>query len=204
MTDSDKESETQRLGRAGEDLLFRDARTQNGFLDRPVPVELLHELYELMKWAPTSANTNPARIVFVTSPEAKARLEPCVIEGNLEKLRSAPVTAIIGYDLEFWEHMPRLFPHREWKPLFEKNEALAQMTAFRNGTLQGGYFILAARAVGLDCGPLSGFDNAAVDKEFFAGTHIKSNFLCNLRYGDKSKMFDRTPPFDFDEICQVI
>ncbi len=187
----------------GRDLLFREARTQNGFLDRAVPGELLRELYDLMKWAPTSANCNPVRIVFVTSAAAKTRLEACVFEGNIEKTHSAPVTAIIGYDLEFWEHLDRLFPHREMKPLFEKNEIFAQVTAFRNGTLQGAYFILAARAVGLQCGPLSGFDNSAVDKEFFAGTHIKSNFLCNLGYGDKSKLFERSPRFEFDEVCQV-
>jgi len=192
------------LGVPGEDLLFRKARTQNGFLDRPVATEELQKLYDLMKWAPTSANCNPIRLVFLTTPEAKTRLVSCVFEGNIAKLRTAPVTVVIGYDLEFWEHLPRLFPHRDMKPLFEKNEVFSQVTAFRNGSLQGGYFILAARAIGLDCGPLSGFDNAAVDKEFFAGTHIKSNFLCNLGYGDESKLFDRSPRFDFEEICQVL
>ncbi len=200
-----EKDEKRTLGEAGRNLLFREARTQNGFLDRPVPMDSLKQLYELMKWAPTSSNSNPVRLVFLTTPEARARLEPCVFEGNVGKLRSAPVTAIIGYDLEFWDHLPRLFPHNpEMKRRLEKNEPFAQVTAFRNGSLQGGYFILAARAVGLDCGPMSGFDNAAVDKEFFAGTHIKSNFLCNLGYGDESKLFERQPRFDFEEICQVL
>ena len=192
------------IDKTAEDLLFYEARTQNGFLDEPVPEEQLRKLYDLMKWAPTSANCNPVRLVFVTTPDAKSRLEPCVFEGNREKVRSAPVTAIVGYDLEFWEHLPRLFPHKDIKAVFEKNETAAQVAAFRNGSLQGGYFILAARAAGLDCGPLSGFDNAAVDKEFFAGTHIKSNFLCNLGYGDASKLFDRSPRFEFEEICQIL
>ena len=198
------EMERAQLGEAGEDLLFRKARTQNNFLDLPIENDRLRKLYDLMKWAPTSSNCNPIRIVFLTTPEAKSRLEPCVFEGNIEKVRAAPVTAVLGHDQEFWEHLPRLFPHKEVKPFFEKNEIASQIAAFRNGSLQGGYFILAARAVGLDCGPLSGFDNAAVDKEFFAGTHIKSNFLCNLGYGDGSKLFDRNPRFDFEEICQVL
>lgn len=192
------------LDAAGADLLFRKARTQNGFLDKPVDPKRLHEIYELMKWAPTSANSNPVRIIFLTTPEAKARLEPALISGNLAKTRAAPVTAIIGYDLEFFDHLPRLFPHADMKPLFENNEMAAQITAFRNGTLQGAYFIFAARAVGLDCGPMSGFDNGRVDHEFFAGTHIKSNFLCNLGYGDTSKLFPRSPRFEFDEICQIL
>ena len=192
------------LSAEGCDLLFRRARTQNGFLDRPVPVALLRQLYELAKWPPTSANCNPIRIVFLTTPEAKARLEPCLIRGNVEKTRTAPVTAVIGYDREFWRHLPRIFPHKDMQAMYKTNESFAEVTAFRNGTLQGGYFILAARALGLDCGPLSGFDNAAVDKEFFAGTETKSNFLCNLGYGDESKLFTRSPRFQFEEICQVI
>lgn len=192
------------LDAAGRDLLFHNARTQNGFLDKPVAQEKLRELYGLMRMAPTSANCNPVRLVFLTTPEAQARLEPCLMPGNVEKTRTAPVTAVIGHDLEFYEHLPRLFPHNDMRPLFKKNEQFANITAFRNGSLQGAYFIVAARAVGLDCGPMSGFDNGAVDKEFFAGTHIKSNFLCNLGYGDPTKLFDRSPRFEFDEICQVL
>jgi 3-hydroxypropanoate dehydrogenase len=186
------------------DTLFRTARTHNGWLDQPVTDEDLHRLYDLMKMAPTSANCSPARIVFVRSANAKARLKPALSPGNLEKTMAAPVTAIIGYDLQFAEHMPRLFPHNPDAKNWFNDPKVAEVVAFRNGTLQGAYFILAARAVGLDTGPMSGFDNAQVDAEFFPGGQVRSNFLCNLGHGDSSKLFARSPRLDFAEACQVL
>jgi len=186
------------------DILFRKARTHIFWLDKPVPDELLHQIYDLMKWGPTSANCTPARILFLRTREAKERLRPALSPNNVEKTMTAPVTAVIGYDLKFYEHMPRLFPNnpaaRGW---FSDSPELAQTTAFRNGSLQGGYFILAARALGLDCGPMSGFDNAKVDAEFFPPT-VKSNFLCNLGYGDPAKLFPRNPRLAFDEACKLL
>ncbi len=186
------------------DTLFRTARTHNGWLDQPVTDEDLHRLYDLMKMAPTSANCSPARIVFVRSANAKARLQPALGPGNLEKTMAAPVTAIIGYDLQFAEHMPRLFPHNPDAKNWFSDPKVAEVVAFRNGTLQGAYFILAARAVGLDTGPMSGFDNAQVDAEFFPGGRVRSNFLCNLGHGDSSKLFARSPRLEFGEACQVL
>ncbi len=186
------------------DQLFLKARTHNAWLDKPVPDGLLKQIVEIMKWGPTSANQSPARIIFVKSAEAKARLKPYLMEANVEKTMKAPVCAIIGHDLDFYEHLPRLFPHTDAKSWFVGNETLIETSAFRNGTLQGGYFILAARALGLDCGPMSGFDNEGVDREFFAGTRIKSNFLCNLGYGDPAALFPRSPRFSFDEIAKII
>ena len=162
------------------DQLFRAARTHNTWQDRDVPDELLHRIVDLLKLGPTSANCSPARFVFVKSPEAKQRLKPHLSEGNRDKTMKAPVCAIIGYDLDFYHHLPKLFPHADAKSWFEGNAAKIAETAFRNGTLQGAYLIMAARALGLDCGPMSGFDNQGVDREFFAGTNVKSNFLCNL------------------------
>lgn len=186
-------------------LLFSDARTANRFTDQPVNESKLTELYDLMKWGPTSMNSCPARIVFLTTPEAKARLMPALFDGNIARAQSAPVIAIIGHDLEFYDHLPRLYPHApENRLIFERNEFAAQLSAFRNASLQGAYFIIAARAVGLDCGPMSGFDNAEVDKEFFAGTYIKSNFLCSLGYADTSSQYDRGSRFEFEEVCQVL
>lgn len=184
--------------------LFHDARTHNAWLDGDVTDEQLREIVDLMKMAPTSANCSPARIIFLRSDEAKARLKPHLIEGNVDKTMAAPVVALIGFDLEFHHHLPKLFPHTDAKAWFEGNEKLIFDTAFRNGTLQGAYFIMAARAIGLDTGPMSGFDNAAVDAEFFAGTAIKSNFLCNLGIGDPSAIFERSPRFTFDEIAKII
>jgi 3-hydroxypropanoate dehydrogenase len=192
------------LDAAALDTLFRTARTHNGWLDRPVTDDDLHRLYDLMKMAPTSANCSPARIVFVRSADAKARLKPALGPGNLEKTMAAPVTAIIGYDLQFAEHMPRLFPHNPDAKNWFSDPRVAEVVAFRNGTLQGAYFILAARAVGLDTGPMSGFDNATVDAEFFPGGRVRSNFLCNLGHGDSSKLFARSPRLEFDEACQVL
>ncbi len=183
--------------------LFTDARTHNTWQKKDVPDSLLREVVELMRWAPTSVNMSPARIVFVKSPEAKAKLKPLLMEGNVEKTMAAPVTAIIGHDLEFYEHLPKLFPHMDARSWFSGNEEFAKVSAFRNGTLQGGYFILAARALGLDCGPMSGFDNAGVDAAFFSGTAIKSNFLVNLGYGDPSGLYPRSPRFTFDEMARI-
>lgn len=186
------------------DIIFRTARTQNKWLDKPVSKTMLMAIYDLMRWGPTSANNSPARILFITTPEAKERLKPHLSEGNRAKTMSAPVTAIIGYDLDFPEHLPRLFPHNQDAKNWFSDPVLRETTAFRNGTLQGAYFIIAARAVGLDCGPMSGFNNAGVDKEFFAGTNIKSNFICSLGYGDPSGIFPRSPRLTFDEACKIL
>jgi 3-hydroxypropanoate dehydrogenase len=187
------------------DLLFHKARTYTAWLDQPVSDDTLRQLYNLMKWGPTSANTTPARILFLRTKEAKERLKPALAPGNVGKTMAAPVTAIVGYDSKFYEHLPRLFPQMPaMSEMFASNPQLAETTGFRNGSLQGGYFIIAARAVGLDCGPMSGFDNAKVDAEFFGGQSWKSNFLCNLGYGDAAKLFPRNPRFDFDEVCKLL
>ena len=186
------------------DILFREAHTHSNWLDKPVSDALLHQIYDLMKWAPTSANCCPARIVFVRSAAAKQRLLPAMAPGNVEKTRAAPVTAIIAYDLEFYEKLPELFPHADARSWFAGNQPLIETTAFRNGTLQGAYLLLAARSLGLDAGPMSGFDNEKVDKEFFAGTKVKSNFLINLGYGDSSKLFPRSPRLPFEEAAQIL
>jgi 3-hydroxypropanoate dehydrogenase len=195
------------------DVLFRQARTHNIWLDRPVGDDVLHELYELMKYGPTSANSNPARIIFLRTREAKQRLLPALSPTNAEKTMQAPVTAIVGYDVKFFEQTPKLFPHNPgMRDVFANAPPLAEITAFRNSSLQGGYLILAARALGLDCGPMSGFDNAKVDAEFFSGSagnppsfvQVKSNFICNLGYGDASKLFPRNPRLPFDEACRLL
>jgi 3-hydroxypropanoate dehydrogenase len=186
------------------DIIFRKARTHNVWLDKPVSDALLQQVYDLMKWAPTSANCSPARIVFVRSAEAKQRLLPAMAPGNVEKTRTAPITAIIAYDLEFYEKLPVLFPPADARSWFVGNQPLIDTTAFRNGTLQGAYFILAARSLGLDAGPMSGFDNATVDKEFFPGGKVKSNFVINLGYGDGSKLFPRSPRLPFAEAAQIL
>jgi 3-hydroxypropanoate dehydrogenase len=186
------------------DLMFLNGRTHSAWLDKPVEDDLLRQAYDLAKMAPTSANCCPMRITFVKSPEAKAILKPCLAEGNLDKTMTAPVTAIIGYDLEFYEQLPKLFPHTDARSWFIGKAAYIQDTAFRNGTLQAAYFMLAARALGLDCGPMSGFDNAAVDKAFFPHSAIRSNFLCNLGYGDPSQLFPCSPRLPFDEICKIL
>ena len=186
------------------DQLFREARTHNAWQDRDVPDELLHQVVDLLKLGPTSANCSPARFVFVKSPEAKERLKPHLSEGNRDKTMKAPVCAIIGYDLDFYLYLPKLFPHTDAKSWFAGNEKKIAETAFRNGTLQGAYLIMAARALGLDCGPMSGFDNGGVDKEFFAGTKVKSNFLCNLGYGDGQGIKPRAGRLAFDEACKIL
>ncbi|MET0406980.1 MAG: malonic semialdehyde reductase [Hyphomicrobium sp.] len=192
------------LDTAALDQLFDKAHTHSKWQAREVPDILLRQIVEHMKWAPTSANCSPARIVFVKSPEAKARLKPCLSAGNAEKTMAAPATAIIAYDLNFFEYLPRLYPAADAKSWFAGKKQHADTTAFRNGSLQGGYFILAARALGLDCGPMSGFENNAVDAEFFAGTEIKSNFLCNLGYGDPEGIRPRSPRFSFDEMASIV
>jgi 3-hydroxypropanoate dehydrogenase len=186
------------------DRIFRNGRTHYAWQGRRVSTELLREVWDLAKMGPTSANCSPARIVFVISAETKARLRPCLIPGNVEKTMTAPATAIIGFDLAFYERLPELFPHTDAKSWFVGNDRLIETTAMRNGTLQGAYFMLAARALGLDCGPMSGFDNAMVDAGFFAGTTIRSNFLCNLGYGDPSVLHPRGPRLDFDDACTVL
>jgi 3-hydroxypropanoate dehydrogenase len=183
--------------------LFDNARTQNGFTAEPVPESTLRQLYDMMKWGPTSANTSPARIVFVTSAAAKEKLLACMSPGNVDKTRAAPVTAIIGTDMSFYERLPHLFPHVDAKSWFVGKKEFADTTAFRNSSLQGGYFIIAARALGLDCGPMSGFDAAKVDAAFFAGTEIKANFVCNLGHGDPSKVMPRNPRLTFEQACRI-
>ena len=186
------------------DIIFREAHTHSVWLDKPVSDALLHQIYDLMKWAPTSANCCPARIVFVRSAEAKQRLLPAMAPGNVEKTRTAPVTAIVAHDMEFYEKLPKLFPQTDARSWFVGNQPLIDTTAFRNGTLQGAYLLLAARALGLDAGPMSGFDNEKVDKEFLAGTKVKSNFVINLGYGDSSKLFPRNPRLPFEEAAQIL
>lgn len=192
------------LDQAVFEQLFLDARSQNAWQDRDVPDATLHKLFDIIKMGPTSANCSPARYVFCKSDAAKERLKPHVSEGNTAKVMTAPVCVIIGYDLEFYEHLPRLFPHTDAKSWFTSSEELAYQTAFRNGSLQGAYLIIAARGLGLDCGPMSGFDLDGVDKEFFAGTKVKANFLCSLGYGDPSALFDRSPRFDFADVASII
>jgi len=189
------------------DLIFRNARSHGTWQQQPVSDEQLRALYELMKWAPTTMNTQPARIVFLRSREAKERLKPALNPGNVDKTMAAPVTAIIAYDTQFYEHLPAQFPNNpNARAIFagDDKKAHAETSAFRNGSMQGGYFILAARSIGLDCGPMSGFNNAMVDAEFFAGTGVKSNFLCNLGYGDASKVMPRNPRLAFDEACKLL
>lgn len=200
------------------DVLFRKARTYNGWLPKPVPDQLLRELYEVARWGPTSANSSPARFVFLRSKAAKERLRPALAAGNVEKTMAAPVTVIVAYDLKFYEKLPKLFPaNPAMRDSFASNPQLIEQTAMRNSSLQGAYLILAARALGLDCGPMSGFDNAKVDEEFFAAGkcedcgqeffpagHVKSNFLCNIGYGDSAKLYPRSPRLEFNEACNLM
>jgi 3-hydroxypropanoate dehydrogenase len=200
------------------DTIFRKARTHTAWTDQPVTEETLYQVYDLMKWGPTSANSSPARFFFIRSKEAKQRLKPVLSPGNVDKTMAAPVTVIVAYDLKFYQHLPKLFPHNPgMQQLFEQNPQLVESTAQRNSSLQGAYFMVAARSVGLDCGPMSGFDNAALDEEFFgAGKskgseqeffsqgQVKSNFLCNLGYGDPSKLYPRSPRLTFAEACRVL
>lgn len=185
------------------DLLFRNARTHVKFTDRPVPDDLLRQAWDLARMGPTSANCQPARIVFVRSEAAKQKLKPALAPGNVDKTMAAPVTAIIAQDMAFYDKLPEQFPHTDARAWFVGNDAMIESTAFRNATLQGGYFILALRALGLDCGAMSGFDNAKADAAFFAGTPVRSNFLLNIGYGDPAGLFPRGPRLGFDEACRV-
>ncbi|MEV8468988.1 malonic semialdehyde reductase [Fluviibacterium sp. DFM31] len=194
----------QRIGRLSDDaidLVLRSARSHYAWTDKPVSEELLHELFEIMINGATSMNTLPARFVFVRSPEGKARLAKSLKAKNIDKMMAAPVTVIVAYDVEFWTHLPFLFPHEDRRPHFEGKPEHCETTAFRNGTLQGAYLMIAARALGLDVGAMSGFSNAIVDEEFFAGTPLKSNFLCNLGYADETALFQKLPRFSFDQVC---
>lgn len=186
------------------DTIFRTARTHSAWQSKPVDDAVLRQVYDLAKFGPTSANMCPMRVVFVRSKEGKERLRPLLDGGNVEKTMSAPVTAIIGMDLEFYTHLPVLFPHKDLVPVFKALPGeIREYIALRNSSLQGAYFMIAARALGLDCGPMSGFDNAKVDAEFFKGTAVKSNFLCNLGYGDPSKLYPRAPRLDFSDACTL-
>jgi 3-hydroxypropanoate dehydrogenase len=186
------------------DQIFREARTHNVWLPRPVPAELLRQAYELAAFGPTSANSTPARFVFLTTVQAKERLRPALAQANIEKTMAAPVTVIVAWDTEFHEKLPKLFPHKDMRSVFAGKPELIEATAFRNSSLEGGYLIIAARALGLDCGPMSGFDAAKVDAEFFPDGKWKSNFLCNLGFGDSTKLFPRNPRLSFDEACLVL
>ena len=186
------------------DLLFGKARSMNGWKDQDVPNEILYSLHELTKMGPTSTNSCPARFVFIKSEEMKEKIKPALLPNNVDKCMTAPVITIIGYDLDFSEHMGKLFPHMDVAPMYKGNSDMNFATAFRNSSLQGAYLMIVARALGLDCGPMSGFNNELVDEEFFSGTNIKSNFLCCLGYGDPSKIFMRLPRFEFDEVCKII
>ncbi len=195
---------SEKLAEAALDQLFRHARTYNAFLPKEVTDEQIHALYELAKFGPTSANSSPMRLVFVKSQAAKEKLKPFLSEGNRAKTLAAPLTAIVANDHTFYEKLPQLFPHADARSWFVGNQDMIDRTAFRNATLQGAYVIVAARSLGLDCGPMSGFDNAGVDGAFFAGTQIKSNFLINIGYGDASRdLFPRSPRLSFDEACRV-
>lgn len=184
--------------------LFLEARSFNAWQDRKVSVELIHELYDLLKMGPTSANSCPARFLFIITKEAKDRLAPCLMAKNVNKTMQAPVNVIVAWDNEFYEYFQTLTPNTDWKPFFEGKPDLVHSTVFRNSSLQGAYMILAARALGLDCGPMSGFDNAKVDLEFFANTTWKSNFICNIGYGDASGVYPRNPRLEFSEACKII
>lgn len=186
------------------DILFREARTYNGWLKKDVSDTQVKALYDLMKMGPTSANCCPMRVKFLKSDEAKERLKPHLMDSNVDKTMGAPVVAIMANDLEFYEKLPKLFPHTDAKSWFVGNDDLIKSTAFRNGTLQSAYLMLAARSIGLDCGPMSGFDQDAVKKEFFPDKNYEVNFICNIGYGDESTIFGRSPRFDFDEVCEIL
>ena len=183
--------------------VFEEARTNSVWLERPVPDELLRRVYDVAKMGPTSANCCPMRVVFVKSAEGKERLKPCLNEGNVEKTMKAPATAIVAYDTKFYDLLPKLYPARDMRSGFANDAELAQTTAFRNSSLQGGYLIIAARAFGLDCGPMSGFNNAKVDAEFFPDGRVKSNFLCNVGHGDPTKVMAKLPRLEFEEACTL-
>jgi 3-hydroxypropanoate dehydrogenase len=206
------------IGNEALDVLFREARSYNAWLDTAVSEDIIRQIYDVLKWGPTSANSSPSRLIFLRSTKAKERLRPALSPGNVEKTMAAPLTVIIAYDLKFYDKLPRLYPHNPaMREVFAKNPQLIENSAKRNSWLQGAYMMLAARALGLDCGPMSGFDNTKVDEEFFgAGKcedcaqeffpegHVKSNFLCNLGYGDRSKLYPRSPRLEFSEACTLL
>ncbi|MCV6824836.1 MULTISPECIES: malonic semialdehyde reductase [Halocynthiibacter] len=200
----DMRSERTELDQEDIDLILTRARSHYAWTDKPVSDEVLHRLFDITRMGPTSMNTCPARFVFVRSKEGKEKLAKSLKPANVPKVLGAPVTVIIAYDLDFWTELPRLFPHEDRRPHFEGKPEHAEKTAFRNGTLQGAYFMIAARALGLDIGAISGFDNAVVDEEFFGGTTLKSNFLCNLGYADEKAIFQRLPRFEFDDVCKIV
>lgn len=191
------------LSESALDTLFKSARSHNGWFDTPVTEAQLLTIYELMKMGPTAANSCPARLLFVKSDEAKQRLKPCLSEGNIEKCMTAPVVAIIGMDMEFYEKLPKLFPHTDARSWYVGKPEAIEKTAFRNSTLQGAYFIMAARSIGLDCGPMSGFNAEKINETFFPNTAIKANFICAIGYGDESKIFPRHPRLSFEEACKI-
>jgi len=204
MTETTTAAQPTRISNDALDQLFRQARTHSAWLPKRVPVQTLREVYDLARMGPTSANSSPARFVFLESEAAKARLLPALAPLNVEKTKAAPVTVIVAWDKEFYEKLPQLFPHADMRSFFVGNQSLIDETAFRNSSLQGGYFILAARALGLDCGPMSGFDKAKVNAEFFPDGKWTANFICNLGYGDPGKLFPRNPRLAFDEACRVL
>jgi len=204
MDAKDTAAVTSRISESALDQLFREARTNSVWLPKEVPAQLLRDIYDLAKFGPTSANCTPGRFVFLTTEAGKNRLLPALSPGNVEKTRLAPVTVIIAWDMEFYEFLPRLFPHANVRDVFVGKQALIDETVLRNGSLQGAYLIMAARALGLDCGPMSGFDAAKVNAEFFGDGKWKVNFLCNLGYGDHSKLRPRNPRLDFEEACRVL
>lgn len=200
----DMRSRLRTLDDAEIELILTKARSHYAWTDKPVTDEVLHRIFDITKMGPTSMNTCPARFVFVRSEAGKKRIAKSLKPANVPKVMGAPVTAIIAFDLDFWTELPRLFPHEDRRPHFDGKPQHAYDTAFRNGTLQGAYFMIAARALGLDVGAISGFDNAAVNAEFFAGTKLKSNFMCNLGYADETALFQRLPRFDFEDVCEII
>ena len=203
-TFSNLKNNTDSLNETQLNLLFGEARSMNGWQDKDVPDNLIKSIYNLTKMGPTSTNCCPARFKFVKSEEQKLKLKKSLLPNNIDKVMSAPVIAIIGFDLDFSDNMGKLFPHMDVAPMYKNNEIMNHSTAFRNSSLQGAYFMMVSRALGLDCGPMSGFDNAIVDEVFFSKTNIKTNFLCCIGYGDPSKIFMRLPRLDFDEACEII
>ena len=200
----DLKERTNPLDEEALNLVFGEARSMNGWQDKDVSDAMIHSLYDLTKMGPTSTNCSPARFVFVKSEAEKAKFEPALLPNNISKVMTAPVVAIIGYDLDFSDHMTKLFPHMDVAPMYKGNDEMNVSTAFRNSSLQGAYFMMVCRALGLDCGPMSGFSNELVDKTFFENTNIKSNFLCCIGYGDSEKIFQRLPRLDFNEACEII
>ena len=200
----DLKERTNPLDEEALNLIFGEARSMNGWQDKDVSDAMIRSLYDLTKMGPTSTNCSPARFVFVKSEAEKAKLESALMPNNIPKVMTAPVVAIIAYDLDFSDHMTKLFPHMDVAPMYKGNDEMNVSTAFRNSSLQGAYLMMVARAMGLDCGPMSGFDNQLIDETFFSDTNIKSNFLCCIGYGDSTKIFQRLPRLDFDEVCKII